>query len=184
MEILPRKIVLEGKDSKQRMTVLAKYSDGTDRDVTHLTLFMSNNDNSAKINDAGIVTAAERGEAFVMARFHTFTVGSQVIVIPKGVKYEWSNPPEHNYIDTLVNAKLKKLRILPSELCSDQEFLRRVSIDIAGMLPTKEEYDRFVADSDPKKREKVIDELLSRKEFVDIWVMKFAELLQFARPSM
>src|SRR3954471_4335002 len=179
LELLPRQAVLEGEGATQQFTAHAKYSDGTDRDVTDLAVFLSNNDNSAKISTDGKVTASKRGEAFVMARFATFTVGSQVLVIPKGLKYEWpANSVENNYVDALINAKLKKLRILPSELCSDEVFLRRVYVDVVGQLPTPSERDAFVIDSDPKKREKLIDQLLSRKEFIEMWTMKFAELLQ------
>ena len=177
MEILPKQAVLE-EGTAHRMTVRAKYSDGTDRDVTNLALFMSNNDTSAKIDGDGKVTAGVRGEAFVMARFATFTVGSQVITVPKGLQYQWPGTPENNYVDTLVNNKFKKLRILPSELCDDQTFLRRASLDITGLLPTPEEHAAFLASTDPQKREKLVDELLGRKEFVEVWVMKFAELLQ------
>ena len=113
-----------------------------------------------------------------MARFETYTVGSQVIVLPKGLKFEYPAEPEANYIDTLVAAKLKKLRIAPSELCTDETFLRRVYLDIVGLPPTVEEYDRFMASTDPDKRAKLIDELLERKEFSEIWVNKWAELLQ------
>ena len=119
------------------MVVRAKYSDGTDRDVTSLALFLSNNDNSAKISPDGVVTAGERGEAFVMARFATFTVGSQLIVLPKGLKFTFPKVEERNYIDTLVNAKLKKLRIARPDLCNDETFLRRVYIDVIGVLPTR-----------------------------------------------
>jgi len=178
LEILPRTLVLEGEGATQRMTARAKYSDGTDRDVTHLALFLSNNDNSAKINPDGVVTAGKTGEAFIMARFATFTVGSQAIVIPKDLKYTWPGPTENNYVDTLVNNKLKKLRITPSELCSDEVYLRRAYVDVIGRLPTPEQYAAFMADSSSNKREKLIDELLTRKEFVEVWVMKFAELLQ------
>lgn len=179
VEILPRQIVLEGEGAHQQMTVRAHYTDGSSRDVTGTTVFLSNNDNSAKITESGLVTAGARGEAFVMARFNTFTVGSQVIVIPKGAAYQWpATIAEKNYIDTFVDAKLKKLRIIPSDVCTDEVYLRRAYIDVIGMLPTAEEHDRFVGDADPQKREKLIDELLGRKEFVDMWVMKWAELLQ------
>jgi hypothetical protein len=178
MEILPRQAVIEGEGATQRMTVTATYSDGSKRDVTRLCLFLSNNDSSAKIDPNGVVTAAQRGEAFVMARFATFTVGSQVIVIPKGLKYEWSNVPENNYIDTLVFNKHKKLRLIPSGICSDEVFLRRAFLDVVGLLPTRAECERFIPDTDPKKRDKLIDELLRRKEFVELWVMKFSELLR------
>lgn len=177
LEIMPKNAVMEEGD-KMQFTARAKYSDGTDRDVTNLVLFLSNNDNSAAITENGLVTANKRGEAFVMARFATFTVGSQVIVIPKNLQYTWPNVPENNYIDHLVNAKLQKLRILPSELCTDEVFLRRVYLDVIGQLPSEAEYNEFVNSADPKKREKLVDELLSRKEFVEMWVMKWAELLQ------
>src|SRR5207244_2834142 len=88
------------------------------------------------------------------------------------------NIPENNYVDTLVHAKLKKLRMTPSELCNDETFLRRVFLDVVGSLPTKEEYERFMNNPSPKKREELVDELLGRKEFVELWVMKWAELLQ------
>ncbi|HZL38276.1 MAG TPA: DUF1549 and DUF1553 domain-containing protein [Tepidisphaeraceae bacterium] len=177
MEILPRQMVLEEGD-KQQMTVRAHYSDGTDRDVTRLAVFLSNNDNSAKVSPDGAVVAGARGEAFVMARFATFTMGSQSIVVPKGLQYTFPSVPEYNYIDTLVDAKLKKLRIGPSPICGDEIFLRRAHIDINGTLPTPEEHDQFLASTDPQKRQKLVDDLISRKEFVDMWVMKWAELLQ------
>ena len=177
MTIYPRNGVLDGPGETQRVTVRATYSDGTDRDVTHLALFLTNNENSAAISPAGIVTAGARGEAFVMARFSTFTVGSQYVVLPKALEYQEIPPEPVNYIDEFVALKLKKLRIHPSGLCSDEEFLRRVSIDLVGLLPAREEYAAFMADADPKKREKKIDELLGRKEFTEMWVSKWAEWL-------
>lgn len=178
VDLYPKLAVLDGAGSTQQMVVKAKYSDGTERDVTALALFLSNNDTSAKISPDGKVTAGERGEAFVMARFATFTVGAQVIVLPKGLKFTYPNVPENNYIDTLVNAKLKKLRIAPSELCTDEAFLRRAYLDVIGTMPTVEEYNRFMGNASPKKREMLVDELLSRKEFAELWVLKWAELLQ------
>ncbi|MBV8879612.1 MAG: DUF1549 domain-containing protein, partial [Planctomycetaceae bacterium] len=178
LEFFPPKLVLEGEGATQRMTVRAKYSDGTDRDVTSLARYMTNNDVSAKIDDDGRVTAGARGEAYVFARFATFTVGAQAIVIPKGVKYQWTNVPEKNYIDALVFNKLKNLRMLPSQVCSDETYLRRAYLDVIGILPSREDFDRFMADQSPDKREKLVDELLGRKEFSELWVMKWAELLQ------
>jgi hypothetical protein len=178
VELYPRKMVLDGPGAKQQLTLRAKYSDGTDRDVTSLALFLSSNDTSAKIGPDGAVTAGERGEAFVMARFATFTVGSDAIVLPKGLQFTFPNVPEANVIDQLVNAKLKNLRIAPSSRCDDETFLRRAYIDIIGLLPTAEEYQRFVSDTSSNKREKLVDELLGRKEFVELWVLKWAELLQ------
>lgn len=177
LELMPDRLVLQGEGATQRVTVRAKYSDGTDRDVTSLALYMSSNDGSAKLED-GRVTAGRRGEAYVFARFATFTVGAQVIVIPKEAAFAWPETPEANYIDTLVFNKLKKLRMLPSEVCDDATFLRRITLDIIGVVPTPEEHARFAADASPDKRAKLVDDLLGRKEFAELWVMKWAELLQ------
>ena len=177
IELMPRQMVLEGDGATQKLTVRAKYSDGTDRDITSLAVFISNNDVAAKVSETGVVTAGQRGEAFVMARFATFTVGSQVLVIPKGLQFAFPPVAENNFIDTQVNAKLKKLRFAPSDLCDDATFLRRVYLDIIGLMPPADKVCDFVASTDKDKRSRVIDELLERKEFADLWVMKWAELL-------
>jgi hypothetical protein len=178
VELYPKSAVLDGEKASQQMTLRAKYSDGTDRDVTGLAVFLTNNETSAAINPDGLVTAGQRGEAFVMARFETYTGGSQVLVLPKGLKFEYPADPEANYIDTLVAAKLKKLRIAPSGICSDEIFCRRAYLDIVGLLPSVDEYNHFMASTSPNKRAQLVDELLSRKEFAEIWVNKWAELLQ------
>ena len=176
LEIYPPQSVIEGKDSTQQFISVAHYSDDTTRDVTNLSAFMTNNATSAAIDKDGKVTAGARGEAFVMARFETHTEGRQVLVLPKDLQYE---APEisGNYIDQLVGKKLNQLRILPSGLCTDEEFLRRITIDITGQLPTEDEYRRFVNDVAPNKRAELIDQLLERKDFSEIWAMKFAQLL-------
>jgi hypothetical protein len=178
VELYPKNAVLDGKGTTQRLTVRAKFSDGTDRDITSLAYFSSNNDNSATVSQDGVVTAENRGESFIMARYDTHTVGVHFITLPKGLEFVWQETPENSYIDKLIHDKFKKLRIQPSKLCSDEEFLRRATLDIIGVIPTQEEYDRFLADMNPKKREKLVDDLLNRKEFVELWVMKWAELLQ------
>ncbi|WP_435007059.1 DUF1549 domain-containing protein [Tundrisphaera lichenicola] len=178
VELYPRLAVLDGEKASQQMTVRAKYSDGTDRDVTSLAVFLTNNETSAAISPTGLVTAGSRGEAFVMARFDTHTVGSQVLVLPKGLQFEYPAEPEVNYVDTLVAAKLKKLRIAPSSLCTDEVFVRRAYLDVIGLPPTVEEYGRFMTATEPDKRSRLIDELLERKEFSELWVNKWAEILQ------
>ncbi len=177
LELFPSRAVLEGEGVKQHFVAVAHYSDGTTRDVTNLVAFQSNNEVSATVDDLGLVTAGARGEAFVMSRFDTFTVGSQVIVIPAGLDYQPPSDVPVNYVDELVDAKLAKLRLEPSDRCSDVEFLRRASIDITGSLPDVDEVRAFVADSDLDKRAKKIDELLESKQFAEIWAMKLSELL-------
>ena len=179
IDIAPKQAVLEGSNTTQRLVVRANYSDGSDRDITSLAVFISNNEPSARVSDVGVITAGQRGEAFVMARFDAFTVGSQVIVVPKGQVFEFSkNLARNNYIDDLVYAKLQKLRIKPSELCDDATFIRRATLDITGSLPVADDLKRFLADESPAKREHLVESLLNRPEFADLWVMKFAELLQ------
>jgi hypothetical protein len=178
VEIYPKNAVLEGAGAKLQFTVRAKFSDGHDRDITPLAVFFSNNDPTAKVSADGLVTAANRGEAFVMARYDTFTVGSQVIVIPDNLQYTRPEFAAVNYIDTLVADKLHRLRILPSDVCDDETYLRRVSLDITGTLPSEDDYRRFTDSKEADKRAKLVDELLARKEFTEMWVMKWAELLQ------
>ncbi|WP_040889507.1 DUF1549 and DUF1553 domain-containing protein [Zavarzinella formosa] len=178
IELLPSKIVFSDKDQTQKVVVLAKYSDGSVRDVTRLALYMTNNESIAAIGKDGTVKAGGRGGAFVFARFGKFTVGSEAIVLPTGDQFVWPETPERNYIDGLVFDKLKKLHLAPSELATDEAFLRRVFFDLVGLPPTRDEHDKFLADNDPKKREKLIDTLLERPEFVDMWAMKWGELLR------
>lgn len=178
VELYPPKLVLEGAGATQQMTVRAKYSDGHDRDVTDLAVFITNNEPTAAVTKQGLVTAGKRGEAFIMARFETFTVGIQAIVIPEGLQYTRPTVKENNYVDHLVHEKLHKLRIIPSGTCTDEEFLRRIYIDVVGQLPTEAEYLAFMGDTAADKRAKVIDGLLERKEFTEMWVMKWSELLK------
>jgi len=178
VELYPPNAVLDGEGASQQLNVRARYSDGTSRDVTSLAYFLSSNENSATVTASGEVTAANRGEAFVMARFETFTVGSHFIVLPEGLAFDFPEVAHNNYIDELISRKLEKLRIAPSALSTDEVFLRRVYLDIIGLLPTIEERERFLSSKEPKRRERLVDELLGRKEFVELWVMKWAELLQ------
>ena len=178
LELGPDRVVLGGKGATQQLTARVRYSDGTDRDVTENAVYISNNDPAAAVSKQGLVTAGQRGEAFVMARYETFTVGAQVIVMQEGQPYAWAGAPEFNYVDGHVYAKLRKLRMLPADLCTDAEFARRVHLDLIGRLPARAELDAFLADPAEDRRTKLVDALMQRKEFVDLWVMKWAELLQ------
>lgn len=181
IEILPPEAVLEGEGAVQRFTVRAKYSDGSDRDVTELAILSASDDSTLKVDGQGVATAGVRGEVYIMARFGTFAVVSKAIVIPSGMQLQWpEDAVEKNFVDNFVFAKLKKLRMPPAELCSDSIFLRRAYIDILGVLPTVDEARAFLADSAEDKRAKLIDTLLTRPEFDDVWAMKWAEVLRVA----
>ena len=176
VDLYPTQMVLEGEGAKERLVAVATYADGTQRDVWDLAGFTTNNERTGAVDANGTVTSGVRGEAFVMARFDTHTVGTQVLALPAGMQYEFK-PSPGNYIDALVDAKLLKLRLPTSGLCSDDEFVRRVTVDITGLLPTEEETTNFLASTDPNKRGALIETLLGRKEFSEIWAMKWADLL-------
>jgi len=176
VDLYPTQMVLEGEGAKERLVAVATYADGTQRDVWDLAGFTTNNERTGAVDANGTVTSGVRGEAFVMARFDTHTVGTQVLALPAGMQYEFK-PSPGNYIDALVDAKLLKLRLPTSGLCSDDEFVRRVTVDITGLLPTEEETTNFLANTDPNKRAALIETLLGRKEFSEIWAMKWADLL-------
>lgn len=179
IEVQPRQLVLTGSDVEIPFSVRASYSDGTDRDVTTLSRFSSSNDNSVSIHvREGLAASKHRGEAFLLARFHTFTEGAQAIVVPADLPYARPEFPPFNYVDGLVAEKLNKLRIIPSALADDETFLRRVFLDVVGLPPTLAEREKFLSDPNPKKREALVDNLLGRKEFTEMWVMKWAELMQ------
>ena len=169
-------VVFKSVGQQDAAPVTASYSDGTTRDVTHLALFASNNASVADIDKNGRVTAKGAGDTTVFARFNRFTVGAEVIVLPSAEGFVWTNPTENNFIDKLVFERLSKLRILPSELCDDETFLRRVTLDLAARPPTVEEYETFMADTASDKRAKKIDVLLASDDFTDYMTALWGEL--------
>jgi hypothetical protein len=177
ISLVPDKIVFTGKEKKRPLQVVAKYSDGSTRVVNNLALYLTNNKTTADIDDKGTVTAGKRGDTFVFARFAKYTIGAEVIVLPPG-GFKWPKITAANYVDETVYAKLKNLRIVPSALAGDEEFVRRVYLDVIGLPPTPDEYDNFMRDKGRNKRARLIDGLLERKEFADLWATKWAETLK------
>lgn len=180
INVYPPEAVIEGEGVQQRFSVIAKYSDGSTRDVTETTVLSSSDEQTLTIDGQGVSAAGSKGEVYVMARYGTFAVVSKVIVIPQGLTVEWPDVPELNYIDTHVFNKLKKLRIPPAGRCDDGTFIRRAFVDILGIIPSEEETKAFLASDDPDKRTKLVDKLLERPEFTDVWAMKWAEALRVA----
>jgi hypothetical protein len=178
ISLAPDKVVFSGKETKKPLQVIAKYSDGSTRVVNKLALYLTNNKNTADIDDQGTVTAGKRGDTFVFARFAKYTVGAEIIVLPKDGHFKWPKITPANYIDGLVYAKLKNLRIVPSLPCSDAAYLRRVYLDLVGLLPSTRQVEAFLASKDRDKRAKVVNELLERDEFADLWATKWAEMLK------
>ena len=173
--------VLEAPAHKQQLRVTAKFSDGSVRDVTEFAVFSSSDGEVAAVDRNGLVIGADRGESAIVVRYLEF-IESTFITFVKDVEgYVWSKPPVNNYIDTHVHAKLKQLKYLPSATSTDDEFLRRVYLDVIGVLPTIEEVQKFLADKSPNKRAALIDELLERPEFAKFWTLKWGDLLRMTK---
>ncbi len=171
-------IVFDKTSETVDLQVTATYADGSTRDVTHLALFGTNNSSVAEIDSEGRVSSKGPGDTTVFARFSRFTVGAEVIVLPSIEGFVWPNPPENNFIDRLVFERLQKLRIAPSELCDDETFLRRVTLDLAARPPTVEEYEAFMADTSADKRSRKIDTLLDSEDFTDYITALWGELFR------
>jgi len=180
VRLVPDKLSLR-PGQEHRLQMLAQYSDGSTRDVTRLGVFNVNNNRFAEVDEEGLVIAGEVGETAVVARFERTFATTSVVVLNPDPKFVAAPVPQDNPIDKHVLEKLGRLRIAPSPLTDDEEFLRRVFLDLIGLQPRPDEVKAFLADGDSKKREKVIDALFGRPEFVDHWSLKWGDLLQNSR---
>ncbi|MDB5334618.1 MAG: hypothetical protein JWN70_237 [Planctomycetaceae bacterium] len=181
IEVLPVNRVQLAPARWQQLVVLAHFADGSVRDVTRLTAFSSSDESVASINANGLVEMQQKGEAAILCRYLDIIQCVRLTYLEPKSDFAWSNPPANNDIDQHVFAKLKMLNMTPSELCTDQEFVRRVYLDLCGILPTPDEAKVFLADSDPAKRAKLIDQLLERSEFADFWAYKWLDVLRSNR---
>ncbi len=178
--VTPEQRLLQPRE-QQQILVTAHYSDGEQRDVTHLATFQSNESTLASVNEDGMLKAGPiPGEAAIMARFkEKFAVCNVLIPRQKPVpEAVWKKLPRNNFIDDHVWAKLKKLRIIPSKPIDDATFLQRAHLDIIGRLPTADEARTFLKSGDKDKRAKLVDALLKRPEYADFWANKWADLLR------
>lgn len=187
-EIAPRLVRIEVEPSRgtilpqaqQVLQAWAHYADGSRRDVTSWALYESNETAMADVSDTGLVQAHDiPGKVAVMVRYQ-----GQVAVfnasVPLGASVE-DLPESKGFVDELVFANLQEIGIPPSALCDDATFLRRVSLDIAGRLPTPAEAEAFFASSDADKREQAIDALLRSPEYADFFASKWTALLKNRR---
>ena len=169
--------------SKQQIAVAALYSDGSVRDVTGMVGYESNQKEMAEVSKSGLVEvkAGHTGDLAVMIRFQEL-VGVFRATVPLGAPVD-NLPPAKNFIDELVYSKLKTLGLPPSEPCDDATFLRRVTLDIAGRLPTVDESEQFAADMNPDKRAKWIDKMLDSRDYADYFANKWVGVLRNKRAN-
>jgi WD40 repeat protein len=178
--ITPQNPVAQQTGSRQQIRVIATYADGLVRDVTAETFVESGNTDVAAIDSAGLLTALRRGEAPVLARYEGSYAATTFTVMGDRNGFVWQAPETWGKIDELVAAKWQRMKIAPSELCSDLDFLRRIYLDLTGLPPSTEEIQAFVEDKTETraKRTAVIERLIGSPEYVDFWANKWADLLQ------
>ncbi len=179
LSVYPRHRVMS-PTAAQQLRVVAHYTDGTSEDVTHTARYEPNDKDMAEVDEAGrVALRGNPGDVAIMIRYQD-RVAVFEATVPLGVEVK-SLPPARNVVDEAVFAKLKDLGLPPSPVCDDSTFLRRVTVDVAGRLPTAEESKAFLADKDPAKRDRWIDRLLESEEYADYFANKWSSILRNKR---
>src|SRR5215472_6911889 len=183
IEMKPADLEFAKPGLEQQIKVIAHYLDGGVRDVTKEAVIASNIPDTADVNTDAMVKGARIGEATMLVRYEGKFGTVPVTVLNPKPGFVWKPLPQNNYIDSLIDAKLKRLKIQPTPEIDDADFLRRASEDLTGMLPTPQEIRAFVADRTPSraKRIQMIETLMARPAFVDHWTLKWGDLLQVNR---
>jgi hypothetical protein len=178
LEVYPAAATLQ-TGAEQQLVVQAKYSDGRVEDVTHWVKYSSNNEGTASVDDNGHVKMNGPGEAAVTLWYSSHVLYSRLTVpYPNDVTAStYDRFLRRNYIDDLVIDKVRKLNIAPSKIADDATFIRRAWLDAAGVLPTAEQVEEFLADKSTNKRTKLIEQITGTSEFVDYWAYKWSDLL-------
>jgi hypothetical protein len=184
IEVVPGSRVLQDPARWQQLAVLAKFANGAVRDVTRLTVFSSSDPAVASVSNTGLVEFQQSGEVAVLCRFLDVMHSVRLTYLEPRKGFQWLNVAENNYVDRHVFAKLKMMSIQPSELCTDQEFIRRAYLDVCGILPTPEETSTFLASAEKEKRAKLVDRLLERPEYADFWTLKWCDVLRSDRKTI
>jgi len=180
IEVFPAAAVIDLPGRRQQFRVTARYADGTVRDVTREAFLESGNNEVATADRTGLVTAVRRGEAPILARYEGAYAAVTLTVMGDRAGFQWSSAETWGPIDELVAEKWQALQIEPAPLCSDDEFLRRVTLDLTGLPPTAPQVRSFLADRrDTRiKRAELVSRLVASEAFVDHWTNKWADLLQ------
>jgi WD40 repeat protein len=183
IEIGPKNPIARRPGDTEQFKVVARYPDGSTRDVTKEAFIESGNTEVATAAKGGVLTAVRRGEAAVLARYEGAYAATTLTVMGDRDKFVWEQPPSYNRIDDLVAAKWQRLKIRPSDVCSDADFIRRAYLDLTGLPPTVEDVRAFLADkSEPRaKREALVDKLIGSDAYVEYWSNKWADLLEVNR---
>jgi hypothetical protein len=176
LEVTPKEMIFKKPGEKTTLKAVAKWSDGSVEDVTCLCRFRSNDESIAKVDADGVVTCVNKGDTHVVAFYDNgVSPVSAMLPVSEWIGDEYPDVKTRTRIDQLIVAKLKKLGITPSPICTDAEFLRRVSLDLTGTLPTPSEVEAFLKDESQDKRKRKIDELLERPGYAAWWTTKLCD---------
>ncbi|MCC6419496.1 MAG: DUF1553 domain-containing protein [Gemmataceae bacterium] len=184
LAVVPGSRVLQAPARTQQLAVLAHFTDGSTRDVTRLTVFSSRDPAVAEVTPTGLVTFHQAGEVAVLCRYLETLQTVRLGYLEPRPGFVWPGPPEHNYIDRHVFAKLRQMTIAPAQLCTDEEFIRRAHLDLCALPPTPDEVRAFLADRAPDRRARLVDALLTRPAFADFWTMKWMDVLRGSRKTL
>jgi hypothetical protein len=178
LELRPEGRVLTAPASTQQLIVRLRDANGAVRDVTPICYYDSSNPEIAEVDAEGFVRFKTRGEVAVIAHYLNLVANIRLTHLVEVPGFVQAGVPRDNVVDAAVFSKLNRMRIRPSDRCSDGEFIRRAYLDVIGVLPAPEDLARFLAQPEKTRRERVIDELLARPEFYDFWALKFADILR------
>lgn len=169
------------RNGRQQFAVYAHYSDNSVEDITRRAQYESNEQEIATVDSSGLVrTLAMSGEAAIMVRYQEY-VSTFRATVPLGLKTPDWQFAEKTLVDRYTAAKWKELGLVPSEICTDEQFIRRLSIDLTGTLPTPAQVQSFLDDKDPAKRDKLVDSLLETAEYSYFFANKWADILRVKR---
>jgi WD40 repeat protein len=183
IEVFPLNPIVQSVSSRQQVRVVAHYADGVKRDVTREAFIESGNSEVATAGATGLLTAVRRGEAPILARYEGAYAATTLTVMGDRTDYQPVQAETWGRIDELVAEKWQRVKVVPSPLCDDATFLRRVHLDLTGMPPSSDQVREFLADATPTrlKRARVIDQLIGSEAYIDFWTNKWADLLQVNR---
>ncbi|MDP7274264.1 MAG: DUF1553 domain-containing protein [Planctomycetaceae bacterium] len=183
-EVFPRDRFLKSPAVSQQLKVVAHFSDGSSRDVTHLAVYSSSNETLAEVDVAGRVTGTAVGQVGILVRFLDQMQATRLTFLKDRPGFVWNEPPVINEVDRHTFARLKEMQIVPSPLLTDGQFLRRVTLDVTGLLPTVKETRAFLADRRPDRRARLIAGLLAGEDHARFWAGRWADLFRMTRKQL
>lgn len=181
LQVSPTSVVVESDSQELQLQAVAHFSDGSTRDVTPWTVFTAEDDSAVRIDDqTAVTTVHRRGRHLIIARYLSEVVPIEIIRPLADEPLDVNVDSSVHFIDRDINQVLAKLRIPASGGAEDHTFLRRVTLDLTGRLPTLAEVEAFrnAKAKGDEQREELVDRLINSQAFVDYWTFQLAKLLR------